>query len=43
VAGAASTLAMLSGVERGKSWLHELGLPHLCIDANGERSGDIAI
>ncbi len=43
VAGAAATLAMLLGVERGKSWLHELGLPHLCIETNGERSGDIAI
>jgi thiamine biosynthesis lipoprotein len=43
VAGAASTLAMLLGVERGKSWLQELGLPHLCIETNGERSGDIAI
>jgi thiamine biosynthesis lipoprotein len=43
VAGAAATLAMLFGVDRGKSWLQELALPHLCIDANGERSGDIAI
>ena len=43
VAGAASTLAMLLGVERGKSWLSELGLPHLCITNDGERSGDIAI
>ncbi len=43
VAGAASTLAMLLGVERGKSWLADLGLPHLCITNGGERSGDITI
>ena len=43
VAGAASTLAMLFGVERGQSWLSELGLPHLCITTDGECSGDIAI
>lgn len=43
VAGAASTLAMLLGAERGKSWLQELGLPHLCITVGGESSGDIAI
>ncbi|MEP6485176.1 MAG: FAD:protein FMN transferase [Rudaea sp.] len=43
VAGAASTLAMLLGVERGGTWLKELGLPHLCIDTNGAVSGDIAI
>jgi thiamine biosynthesis lipoprotein len=43
VAGAASTLAMLLGAERGKSWLQELGLPHLCITTGGERCGDIAI
>jgi thiamine biosynthesis lipoprotein len=41
IAGAAATLAMLMGVARGTSWLQELGLPHLCITANGERSGDI--
>jgi thiamine biosynthesis lipoprotein len=43
VAGAASTLAMLLGVERGGAWLRELGLPHLCIDGDGRVSGDIAI
>ena len=43
VAGAASTLAMLLGVERGGAWLRELGLSHLCIDGAGRVSGDIAI
>ena len=43
VAGSASTLAMLFGVERGTAWLHELGLPHLCIDGEGNVSGDIKI
>ncbi len=43
VAGAASTLAMLMGVERGGAWLRESGLPHLCIDGDGRVSGDIAI
>jgi thiamine biosynthesis lipoprotein len=43
VAGSASTLAMLLGVERGAAWLRELGLPHLCIDGDGKVSGDIKI
>lgn len=43
VAGSASTLAMLLGVERGGAWLHQLGLPHLCIDGEGRVSGDIKI
>jgi FAD:protein FMN transferase len=42
IAGAAATLAMLLGVERGGDYLRELGLPHLCIDADGHASGDIA-
>jgi len=42
VAGAASTLAMLFGLERGAAWLRELGLPHLTIDAEGRMGGDIA-
>jgi FAD:protein FMN transferase len=43
VAGSASTLAILLGVERGGAWLRELGLPHLCIDGEGNISGDIKI
>jgi thiamine biosynthesis lipoprotein len=43
VAGAASTLAMLFGIERGAAWLRELGLPHLTIDAAGRMGGDIAL
>ena len=43
VAGSASTLAMLLGVERGGAWLRDLGLPHLCIDGDGEITGDIKI
>lgn len=43
VAGAASTLAMLLGVERGATWLRDLGLPHLTIDASGRMGGDIAL
>ena len=42
VAGAASTLAMLFGLERGAAWLRELGLPHLTIDAQGHMAGSIA-
>jgi len=42
VAGAAATLAMLLGVERGGEYLSELGLPHLCVDGDGDVSGDIA-
>ena len=41
VAGSASTLAMLLGVERGGAWLRELGLPHLCIDGEGRVTGDL--
>jgi thiamine biosynthesis lipoprotein len=43
VAGSASTLAMLLGVKRGGAWLRELGLPHLCIDGEGNISGDMTI
>ena len=43
VAGSASTLAMLLGVERGGAWLRELGLAHLCIDGSGQISGDMKI
>jgi thiamine biosynthesis lipoprotein len=41
VAGSASTLAMLFGLERGAAWLRELGLPHLTIDAQGRMAGNI--
>jgi thiamine biosynthesis lipoprotein len=43
IAGAAATLAMLLGVERGGAYLRELGLPHLCIEDDGRVSGDIAL
>ena len=42
VAGAASTLGMLLGVDAGFEWLHGLGLPFLCIDADGKASGTLA-
>lgn len=41
VAGAASTLAMLLGVEEGTAYLRELGLPFLAIDADGRSSGSL--
>lgn len=40
VAGTATTIAMLKGAE-GPSWLAELGLPHLWIDAEGRRGGNL--
>jgi len=43
VAGAASTLAMLLGVEEGAAYLRELGLPHMTIDATGRAAGNIDI
>jgi thiamine biosynthesis lipoprotein len=43
VAGAAATLAMLLGIERGGAYLRELGLAHLCIEDAGHISGDIAL
>lgn len=42
VAGAAATLAMLLGVERGGEYLRELGLAHLTISDDGNVGGDIA-
>jgi thiamine biosynthesis lipoprotein len=42
VAGAASTLGMLLGLEAGYAWLRDLGLPFLCIDADGKASGTLA-
>jgi len=42
VAGAASTLGMLLGLDAGFEWLQNLGLPFLCIDADGNASGTLA-
>ena len=42
VAGAASTLGMLLGLSAGYDWLVGLGLPFLCIDADGNASGTLA-
>ena len=41
VAGAASTLAMLFGVQAGYAWLEQLGLPFLCVDADGSVRGTL--
>lgn len=41
VAGAASTIGMLLGVQAGKRWLQTLGLPYLCIDADGDMHGSL--
>ena len=35
VAGSATTIAMLKGRAAGLAWLQELGLPHLCVLADG--------
>ena len=43
VAGAASTLGMLLGLRAGYDWLQNLGLPFLCIDAEGDASGTLAL
>ena len=40
VAGSASTIAMLKE-EQGPEWLKQLGLPHLWVDVNGQRGGDL--
>jgi thiamine biosynthesis lipoprotein len=42
VAGAASTLGMLLGPQAGFAWLQGLGLPFLCIAADGRVSGTLA-
>ena len=42
VAGAASTLGMLLGPQAGFAWLQGLGLPFLCISADGKISGTLA-
>ena len=41
VAGAASTLAMLFGVDEGYAWLQRLGLPFLCVDPSGAVRGTL--
>jgi len=41
VAGAASTVGMLLGTRAGRDWLRTLGLPFLCIDANGDAHGTL--
>ena len=41
VAGAASTLGMLLGLQAGREWLLGLGLPFLYIDAAGAASGTL--
>ena len=43
VAGAASTLGMLLGPRDGYEWLQGLGLPFLCIDAQGRISGSLDV
>ena len=35
VAGSATTIAMLMGAEAGVAWLRALGLPYLCVRADG--------
>jgi thiamine biosynthesis lipoprotein len=42
VAGAASTVAMLLGIDEGATWLAQLGLPYLCVDAQGKVSGSLS-
>jgi len=42
IAGAASTFGMLLGLDGGYAWLRDLGLPFLCIDAEGNASGTLA-
>jgi thiamine biosynthesis lipoprotein len=41
VAGAASTVAMLLGIESGYDWLSGLGLPFLCVTADGAMRGTL--
>lgn len=41
VAGAASTLAMLLGLDGGGAYLRELGLPYLTIGADGRTAGSL--
>jgi len=41
IAGAASTIGMLLGLAEGYEWLMNLGLPFLCIDADGRARGTL--
>ena len=41
VAGTASTVAMLKGPVEGPAWLEALGLPYLCVAADGALSGSL--
>ena len=41
IAGAASTLGMLLGTGAGEQWLRALGLPFLCVDADGKTRGTL--
>lgn len=43
VAGSASTVAMLLGLEQGAAYLRELGLPWLAVDADGRTRGTIEV
>ncbi len=40
LAGSAATIAMLKA-DAGPQWLHELGLAHLWVDAQGQQGGDL--
>lgn len=42
VAGTATTVALLLGIEAGVRWLRELGLPHLWVQADGRCGGSLA-
>jgi len=42
VAGSAATIAMLKE-EQGPSWLAALGLPHVWVDVQGQRGGDLGM
>jgi thiamine biosynthesis lipoprotein len=42
VAGATTTIAMLQSPERGRTWLAETGLPHLCVDSQMKPHGTLA-
>jgi FAD:protein FMN transferase len=42
VAGSATTIAMLKGAEGGVAWLRALGLPFLCVLADGSLAQTLA-
>jgi thiamine biosynthesis lipoprotein len=41
VAGTSTTIAMLQPGDRGRAWLAELGLPHLCVDGGHRVHGTL--